>query len=151
MEAFSAVVNICSFIDLSIKLIAKLNKYIFDVKSADDSSKRFVKELRRIVQVLQAFQSLVEELEQQSSPESKERLGALRSFFDDISPQTQNLYKELTSLYEPLAKRVGDREEMGLVQRMKWASSGKKKVETILPELSRHVEIFNLALSIDSR
>ena len=55
MEAFGAVVNICSFIDLSAKLIVKLNKYIFEVKTADDTSKRFAKELRRMVEVLKAF------------------------------------------------------------------------------------------------
>ena len=151
MEAFGAVVNICSFIDLSTKVITKLNKYIAEVKSADKSRQRFAEELHRIVVILKSFESLVNQLDQKASPQSKGQLEALKSFFKKISPQTQNLYNELTSLYEPLAKRVGDREEMGFVQRMKWASSGKKKVETILPELSRHVEIFNLALSIDSR
>ena len=150
MEAFGAVVNICSFIDLSAKLIVKLNKYIFEVKTADETSKRFAKELRRMVEVLKAFKSLVEHLDQQASLESKARLATLKSFFDDLSPQTQNLYEYLLSFSDWLDKETTSPGKMPLLQKMKWPSNGMK-AETILQELSRHIGIFNLALSVDSR
>ena len=106
MEAFGAVVNICSFIDLSTKVITKLNKYITEVKSAEKSRQRFAEELHRIVVILKSFESLVNQLDQQASPQSKGQLEALRSFFKKISPQTQNLYEELESLSEWLDKET---------------------------------------------
>ena len=150
MEAFGAVVNICSFIDLSAKVITKLNKYIAEVKSADKSRQRFAEELHRIVVILKAFESLVNQLHQQASSQSESQVEALTSFFKNISPQTQNLYEELVSLSEWLDEETKVQREMGFLQRMKWPSNGRK-IETMLLELSRHIETFSLALAVDSR
>ena len=150
MEAFGVVVNICSFIDLSTKVITKLNKYIAEVKSADKSRQRFAEELHRIVVILKAFESLVNQLDHQALPQSKGQVEELKSFFKKISPQTQNLYEELVSFSEWLDEETRVQREMGFLQRMKWPSNGRK-IETMLLELSRHIETFSLALSVDSR
>ncbi|KAK7689869.1 hypothetical protein QCA50_006508 [Cerrena zonata] len=150
MDAFGAAVNAFSLIDLSSRLVIKLAAYVSDVKSAEDSRKRFAAELVRSVQVLEALKSLLQRLQEESSPKSKDHLKAAILFFEENATQTSNLYKELKAFVDWVEKDTTNQRRMGIFQKMKWPLQGKKKVEKLMPELSRNIELFTLMLSVES-
>lgn len=117
MEVFGAVVNVFSFIDLCSKVTVRLAGYVYNVKGAEGSRERFTDELVRNMQVLKALQSLRQQLEQQSSSESKERLKTLTQFFQDNTSQSLSFYQEFEAFAEWLEKDITDQTRMGLVQK----------------------------------
>ena len=148
MEAFGAVVNICSFIDLASRLVVTLSAYVSEVKSAEDSRKRFLDELRQYVLVLEDLKSFTQRTEEEDSSDKVESLKMLASFCQQNSPHTTNFYHELEALLAWLDRGMAKRGKMNLRQKIRWPMEGKKRVERLMPVLSRHIQVFTLALSI---
>ena len=148
MEVFGGVVNICSFIDLASKLVVTLSAYVSDIKSAEDCHKRFLDELCRYVLVLEELKSLIQRRDQEDSSGQAESLKILASLFQQNDSQPMDLYLELEALSIWLHRKAAGRAGMSFRQKMRWPVEGKRRVERLMPVLSRHIQMFTLALSI---
>ena len=148
MDVFGGIVNICSIIDLTSKLIVVLSAYVSDVKGAEDSRKQFLDELQLYVEGLKNLKSFAGQTDIGDSSDRAKSLNILASFFQRNDSQTTNFHRELKALLAWLQQGAIEREGMTLVQKMRWPVEGKKRVKELMPTLSRHIQMFDLVLSI---
>ena len=148
MDVFGSVVNICSFIDLASKLAITLSSYVSDIKSAEDSRKRLLDELRRYMLVLEELKSLMQRREEEDSFNQTESLKILASLFQQDDSQPMDLYCELKALLTWLERNAAGSGGMNLMEKIRWPVEGKRRVERLIPILSRHIQMFTLVLSV---
>ena len=135
-------------IDLASKLTVVLSVYVSDVKGAEDSRKQFLDELQLYMEGLENLKLFAGQTEIGDSSDRAKSLKILTSFFQRNDSQTTNFYHELEALLAWLEQGTAGREGMNLMQKMRWPVEGKKRIKGLMPVLSRHIQTFDLVLSI---